>query len=168
MTDQSVEELFLSNYCNLDEDHFLGMVIDPVHNDILAKELYKKLPKNTGMAKLFSEMTLSDLKGGLDTVELASSRIKTVLSLVRQSIRIANSHGPDHFKYRFDSRDKEGTSPDATHDYITERQPESHHATYVTAQTPVAVDRCEGCANWGHTKSHCKWSTHPMANNTEK
>ena len=51
MTDQSVDELFLSNYCNTVEDHFLGMVIDPVHNDILAKEL--------------SEMTTADLKGGL-------------------------------------------------------------------------------------------------------
>ena len=48
-----------------------------------------------GMAKLFTELTVKEIGGGLDTVEKASLRIKGLLALVRQSIRIATSYGPD-------------------------------------------------------------------------
>jgi hypothetical protein len=114
MKDQSIEEKFLSNFMDIVDNFYLGLDLLPEQNDKLAKELYKKLPKNTGMARLFTEQTLQELGTGLDTVDLACNRIKALLSLVRQSIRIATSYGPDEYVYRIDSRDKEVTSSPAT------------------------------------------------------
>ena len=52
MEDQSIEEKHLSGYMDIVENFYLGETILPAQNDKLARELYKKLPKNTGMASL--------------------------------------------------------------------------------------------------------------------
>ena len=163
MSNQDIEESFLSAYVDVIDNHYLGLTLEPAQNDLLAKEFYKKLPKNTGMAKLYSDTTLLELNGGLDTVELACSRAKNILALVRQSIRISTSYGPNRYVYRIDSRDKEIT---ATYDHtLNDRRPNSNE---VTAKTPPHVDRCECCGNWGHLRNRCRWASHPLANNTEK
>ena len=79
-------------YLMLVKHNYLGSALTPEQDDALAKILYKKLPQNSGMLKLFTENTASDLGKGLDTVLKAVYRIKAVLALVRQAIRIATSH----------------------------------------------------------------------------
>ena len=167
MKDQSLEEKHLSGYMDIVENFYLGETILPAQNDKLAKELYKKLPKNTGMARLFAENTLAEIGTGLDTVELACNRIKALLSLVRQSIRIASSYGPDDYVYRIDSRDKEISSLPAHDHTLHDRH---FAASDVTAATPpmTSVDKCECCGQFGHLRYRCRWATHPMANNNKE
>ena len=77
-------------------DHnYLAAEITPEQNDRLAKKLNKKLPKNTGMAKLFTERTTEEIGTGLDTVDQAVYRIKALLAQMRQAIRMASSYGPE-------------------------------------------------------------------------
>lgn len=80
----------------------LGQDMLPAQSDKLAKELFKKLPKNTGMAKLFTGMTTLEIAAGLDAIDQACNKVKALLSLVSQAIRIANSYGPDGDNYRIE------------------------------------------------------------------
>jgi hypothetical protein len=57
MKDQAVEEKFIIQYIHLVENHFLAETISDADNDRLAKIFYKKLPRNTGMVRLFVENT---------------------------------------------------------------------------------------------------------------
>ena len=137
----------------------------------MAKELYKKLPKNTGMAKLFTEITIKEIGVGLDTVEKASLRIKGLLALVRQSIRIATSYGPDNYDYRIDSRDKAitNTSTSAASYALASETTRSDKRLPVDIYSHQPyVEKCECCGNYGHSTSRCRWATHPLANNTAK
>ena len=176
MSDQLVEEKHLLAYLELVENNYLGQECLPEQNDKLAKELYKKLPKNTGMAKLFTEHTIKEIGGGLDTVEKASLRIKGLLSLVRQSIRIATSYGPDNYDYRIDSRDKEITnSSSSSSSYAVATTPPASETTRSDKRLPVDiyshqpyVERCECCGNYGHSTTRCRWATHALVNNSAK
>jgi hypothetical protein len=165
MKDQAVEEKFIIQYIHLVENRFLAETISDADNDRLAKIFYKKLPRNTGMARLFVENTKSELKGGLDTVEKACNRLKKLLSLVRQAIRIASSYGPEEYVFRIESKDKEIPSSPPTHDHT---QHEKRSVNDVTAATPAFVAYCECCGGWGHERPFCKWAKHPMANNSDK
>ena len=163
MLDQMVEEKFLNLYLQTIDNHYLGVTLDPIQDDILAKEFYKKIPKNTGMAKIYAEQTAEEIGKGLDTAYNACARAKNIIALVRQSIRISSSYGPNRYVYRIDSRDKETIAPyDHT---IHDRLPTPNE---VTAKTPPHVDRCECCGQWGHLKNRCRWANHPLANNSEK
>jgi hypothetical protein len=102
------------------------------------------------MARLFVENTKSELKGGLDSVEKACNRVKKLLSLVRQAIRIASSYGPEEDDFRIESKDKEIPSSPPTH-YHT--QHEKCSVNDVTAATPAFVAYCECCGGWD-TKDH--------------
>ena len=110
MSDQNIEVKYLADYLVLIDLHYLASEIPPEQDDELAKEFYKKLPRNTGMAKLFIEKTTTEVGAGLDTVDRTVYRIKTLLAEVRQAIRIATSYGPNDYDYRIDSRDKEITN----------------------------------------------------------
>jgi transposase InsO family protein len=172
MKDQSIEEGFLGGILDIVDNFYLGVELPPEQDNKLAKEVYKKLPKNTGMARQFAETTLLELNGKLDTVELACHRIKALLALVRQSIRIAASYGPEEYVYHIDSRDKEIST--IAHSPPTPPTPPYDHsqndrrASDVTAQTPAFVERCECCGQWGHSTKYCRWAKHPMANNTNR
>ena len=110
-----------------------------------------------GMAKLFTEQTIKEIGGGLDTVEKASLRIKGLLALVRQSIRIAASYGPDNNDYRIDSRDKEITnSSSSSASFALATTPPASENTRSDKRLPVDiythqpyVERCECCGNYG-------------------
>lgn len=86
--------------------------------------------------------------------------------------RIAASHGPDDYVYHIDSRDKEVSSIPYTP--LTPTSPPYDHsqddrrASDVTAQTTAFVDRLECCGQWGHSTTHCRWSKHPVAYNTNR
>ena len=129
-----------------------------------------------GMAKLFTELTIKEIGGGLDTVVKASLRIKGLLALVRQSIRIATSYGPDNYDYRIDSRDKEITNTcTSAASYALATTPPASETTRSDKRLPVDiyshqpyVEKCECCGNYGHSTSRCRWATHPLANNTAK
>ena len=64
MNDQNIEETHIMTYVNLEKNNYLGADISEKQDDILAKVLYKKLPKNTGMAKLFTERTSQEIGNG--------------------------------------------------------------------------------------------------------
>ena len=110
LKDQSIEEVHLMAYLMLVKHNYLGSALTPAQDDVLARILYKMLPQNSGMLKQFTEQITSEVGKGLDTVLNAVYRIKSVLAMVRQAIRIATSYGPDSFVYRIDSRDKEITN----------------------------------------------------------
>jgi hypothetical protein len=166
MKDQAVEEKFIIQNIHLVENHFLAAkTMSDTDNNRLAKIFFKKLPRNTGMARLFVENTKSELKGGLDTVEKACNRVKKLLSLERQAIRIASLYGPDQDVFRIERKDEEIPSSPPTHDHT---QHEKRSANDVIAATPAFVSYCECCGGWGHERPFCKWSKHPMANNSDK
>jgi hypothetical protein len=79
------------HYLQLIESHLLGETVSEEDDDRLAKIFYKKLPRNTGMAKVYVASTRAELDGGLDTVEKACLRVKKLLAVVRQAIRLASS-----------------------------------------------------------------------------
>ena len=184
MKDQSVEETHLMAYLMLVKHNYLGSALTSEQDDTLAKILYKKLPQNSGMLKQFNESTASEVGKGLDTVLKAVYRLKGVLAMVRQSIRIATSYGPDNFAYRIDSRDKEITN--SSHSSSSSSSSSSISTSSYNAQTsaetkrinkrsaadcepPTAyVEKCECCGGWGHSTYLCRWSKHPMANNSLK
>jgi hypothetical protein len=87
MKDQDIEEKFIILYLQLIENHFLGETI--------------------------SEK--AELEGGLDTVEKAVLRVKKLLAVVRQAIRLASSCGPEEYVFRIESKDKEIPSSPPTH-----------------------------------------------------
>jgi hypothetical protein len=73
MKDQDVEEHYVIFYLQLIENHFLGQTLSEKDDDRLAKIFYKKLPRNTGMAKLYVVYTKAELDGGLES--LLSSQV---------------------------------------------------------------------------------------------
>jgi hypothetical protein len=93
----------------------LGGTLSEEDDDRLAKIFYRKLPRNTGMAKLYVASTRAELDGGLDTVEKAVLRVKKLLAVVRQAIRLASSYGPEEYVFRIESRDNEIPSSPPTH-----------------------------------------------------
>lgn len=64
----------------------MGSTISPAQKAKLAAILYKKLPQNTGMQRLFDSMTVDELKGSPDTVLLACMRNKLALAKVRGTV----------------------------------------------------------------------------------
>jgi hypothetical protein len=100
MKDQDTEEKFIILYLQLIENHFLGETLSEEDDDRLDKLFCKKLPRNTGMAKLYVASTKARLDGGLDTVEKAVLRVKKLLAVVRQAIRFASSYGPEEYVFR--------------------------------------------------------------------
>ena len=166
-------------YMMLVKQNYLGSSLSLAQDDALAKILYKKLPKNTGVAKLFAEKTTSEVANGLDTVLNAVHRIKSVLAMVRQSIRIATSYGPDNYDYRIDSRDKEITN--SSYSSSSSSSSSSSHAHSSAENKRILkrsaadcepstehVEKCECCGGYAHSTYHCRWSKHPMANNSLK
>jgi hypothetical protein len=107
MKDQDIEEKFIILYLQLIENHFLGETLPEEDDDRLAKIFYKKLPRNTNMAKLYVASTKVELDGGLDTVEKAVLRVKKLLAVVRQAIRLASPYGPGEYVFRIESKDEE-------------------------------------------------------------
>jgi hypothetical protein len=107
MKDQNIEEHFIVPYLQLIEDRFLGETLSEEDDDMLTKIFDKKLPRNIQMAKLHVASTRAELDGGLDTVEKAVLRVKKLLTVVRQAIRLANSYGPEEYVFRIESKDKE-------------------------------------------------------------
>ena len=101
MDDQNIEEKNLTSYHMLVDHNYLAAAITPEQNDRLAKELNEKLPKNTGMAKLFTERTTEEIGTGLDTVDQAVYRIKALLAQVRQAIRDDGGAFPKNFQPPF-------------------------------------------------------------------
>jgi hypothetical protein len=67
------------------------------------------------MAKLYVASTKAELDGGLDTVEKAVLRVQKLLSVVRQTIRLASSYGPKEYVFRIESMDEEIPSSPPTH-----------------------------------------------------
>jgi hypothetical protein len=81
------------------------------------------------MAKLFVASTRAELDGGLDTVEKAVLRVKELLAVVRQAIRLASSYGPEDYVFRIESKDKEiPSSPPTLHQ-------NEHHSSNDTTKT---------------------------------
>ena len=66
ISNQNIEEKYLADYLVLIDPHYLASKIPPEHDDKLAKELYKKLPRNAAIAKLFIEKTTTEVGAGLD------------------------------------------------------------------------------------------------------
>jgi hypothetical protein len=128
------------------------------------------------MAKLYVASTKAELDGGLDTVEKAVRRVKKLLAVVRQAIRLASSYGPEECVLRIESKDKEIHSSPPTHhnnqicssNDTTNTQNDKRSANDVTAATPAMVAYCECCGGWGHDKPFCKWAKHATANDSEK
>ena len=170
--DQNIEEKYWTAYLILVDHNYLAAEMTPDQNDRLANELYKKLPKNTGMAKLFTEKT------GLDTVDQAVYRIKALLAQVRQAIRMASSYGPEYYDYKIDSRDKGDTNSSSTFSssssLSSSNPPTSAETKRIKKRSsadckpPPYADKSECCGGWGHTRSHCRWATHTLASNTNK
>jgi hypothetical protein len=176
MKDQKVEEHYIILYLQLIENHFLGETLSEEDDDRLAKISYRKLPRNTGMAKLYVASTRAELDGGLGTVEKAVLRVKKLLAVVRQAIRLASSYGPEEYVFRIESGDNEIPSSPPTHynnqnrssNDTTNAQNDKRSANDVTAAKPAMVAYCECCGGWGHEKPFCKWAKHTMANNSDK
>jgi hypothetical protein len=171
MNDQDIEEKFIILYLQLIENHFLGETLP--EDDRLAEIFYEKLPRNTNMAKLYVASTKAELDGGSDTVEKAVLRVKKLLAVVRQAIRLASSYGPEEYVFRIESKDKEVSSSPSTHQNnqnrssndTTNSQNDKRSANDVTAATPAMVAYCECCGGWGHDKPFCKWAkTHAGTN----
>jgi hypothetical protein len=101
----------------------------------------RRLSSPPGMARLFVKNTKAELKGGLDTVEKACNRVKKLLLLVRQAIRIASSYGPEEYVFRIESKDKEIPSCPPTHDHNqhTNTKHDKCSSNDVTAATPAMV-----------------------------
>ena len=99
--------------------------------------------------------------------------------MVRQSIRIATSYGPDNYDYRIDSRDKEITN--SSYSSSSSSSSSSSHAHSSAKNKRILkrsaadcerstehVEKCECCGGYAHSTYHCRWSIHPMANNSLK
>ena len=56
--DETIEESHIMNILKAVKKHFMGVELDSVTDAALAKELFKKLPKNTGMARLYTPLTV--------------------------------------------------------------------------------------------------------------
>ena len=179
MDDQNIEEAHIMTYVNLVRNNYLGVDISEKQDDILAKVLYKKLPKNTGMAKLFTERTTQEIGSGLDTVPKAVFRLKSVLAMVRQSIRIATSYGPISYDFKIDHQDKEITnhsySSSSSSSSSSTNVPPSAESKRINKRSAADCEppttppiKCECCGGYGHSTTICRWYNHPLANITQK
>ena len=107
INDETIEELHIMNILKTVKNHFMGIELDSLTDTSLAKELFKKLPKNTGMARLYTALTVQDIGAGPDTVMRACFRLKDTLSKVREAIQLANSYGPSEYTFFIDKSDRE-------------------------------------------------------------
>jgi hypothetical protein len=167
MKDQDIEEKFIILYLQLIENHFLGETLSEKDDDRLSKIFYKKLP-NLLIGETIRRIHKAELDGGLDTVEKAVLRVKKLLAVVRQAIRLASSYGPGEYVFRIENKDKKIPSSPPTHHNNQNRSSndtsnaqndkrsandDKRTANDVTAAaTPAFVTYCECCGGWGHDK----------------
>jgi hypothetical protein len=129
------------------------------------------------MGETIRRIHKAELDGGLDTVEKAVLRVKKLLAVVRQAIRLASSYGPGEYVFRIENKDKEIPSSPPTHHNNQNRSSndtsnaqndkrsandDKRTANDVTAATPAFVTCCECCGGWGQDKPFCKWAKHAM------
>ena len=161
--DETIEESHIMNILKTVKNHFMGVELDSVTDAALAKELFKKLPKNTGMARLYTALTVQDIVTGPDTVMRACFRLKDTLSKVREAIQLANSYGPLQYTFFIDKSDREH-SKGADHNNNKNNNNNNKKAK-TNQHTDRPVVRCEVCNNYGHVTKNCSWAGHSMANN---